>query len=260
MGTSKSYGSPRWPGVNPAVSDAATSGGFNQEMVDAVGAFAKAYKGHLKYGTPAASSGSQQHGRGSRASTGGRGGGGGGTARVRSAISGSKLANFIGTVKSSSLNEALQKFNLLEIRDKPLEEFLVSLSDLLSGDGALLDDDALNHAMAETVNQLAQDVDSVDDFETLLSSNNIDIETTLQIFYANILACNFEQKEYSFVREKIGRLETANFFKNARNIIQAIVREELSQERDLSSIDWNSSEGQRIADEINQEVLEILIP
>lgn len=264
MGTSKAYGSPKWPGVNPAVGDAVTSGGSDQEMVDAVGVFSGAYKGYLTSGTTATSpfdkGYSHLHGSGRRPTTGGRGGGGGGASRIRSASSGASLANFIGTVRDSGLSEALRQFNLSDIRDKPLDEFLGFLSDLLSGDGALLDDDALNRAMAETINELAKETESVDDFEELLTRDNIDIEATLQIYYANILAFNFEQKEYGFVRGKIGRAETAEFFKSARSIIQAIVRDELSQERDISSIDWRSPEGLRIADEINQEVLEILIP
>jgi hypothetical protein len=264
MGTSKAYGSPKWPGVNSAVGDAVSSGGSDQEIVDAVGMFAGAYKNHLTSGTTAASSidrgGALFPGSGRRPSTGGRGGGGGGTARIRSASSGARLANFINTARHSGLSEALRQFNLSDLRDKPLDDFLGSLADWLSGDGGLLDDDALNHAMAETVNELAKEIESVDDFDALLTSGDVDIEATLQIYYANILAINFEQKEYSFVREKIRREETNDFFKSARNIIQAIVRDELSQERDLSSIDWRSPEGQRIADEINQEVLEILIP
>ena len=264
MGTSKAYGSPKWPGVNPAVGDAVTSGGSDQDIADAVGVFTGAYQGYLKSGTTAISpidrGDARFYGGGRRPLAGGRGGGGGGAARIRSASSGAHLANFINTARASGLNEALRQFDISDIREKPLDEFLGSLSDLLSGDGALLDDDALNRAMAETINELAKEIESVDDFEALLTSGNIDIETTLQIYYANILAFNFEQKEYGFVRDKIGRSETSNFFKSARGIIQAIVRDELSQERDISSIDWRSPEGLRIADEINQEVLEILIP
>jgi hypothetical protein len=114
--------------------------------------------------------------------------------------------------------------------------------------------------MAETLNELAETVDSVDELDALLTSGNIDIEAVLQVYFANILAANFEQKEYSFVREKISRENTNDFFAWARKLIRAIVRDELSQERDLATIDWSSADGQRIADAINQEVLDILIP
>jgi len=264
MGTSKAYGSPKWPGVNSAVGNAVSSGGSDQEIIAATGMFAEAYKNHLTSGTfaPGASDrgGGASPGRGRRPSTGGRGGGGGGAARMRSTSSGARLANFINTAGRFGLNEALRQFNLSDLRDKPLDEFLGSLGDRLSGDGGLLDDDALNRAMAETINELAKEIESVDELDALLTSGAVDIESTLQVYYANILAINFEQKEYSFVREKIQREETNGFFERARNIIRAIVRDELSQERDLSSIDWSSDEGQLIADEINQEVLEILIP
>ena len=136
----------------------------------------------------------------------------------------------------------------------------LGLTDRLSGEGGLLDDDALNRAMAETVDELAKHVNSVDELDALLTSGNVDIEATLQVLYANILAINFEQKEYIIVREKIDRDETSRFFQQARRIIQAIIRDELSANKALASIDWNSADGQRIADEINQEVLGILIP
>lgn len=262
MGTSKVYGSPKWPGVNPAVGDAVSSGSPSEQKVSAtVGAFAGAYKNYLTSGT--FSPGRGGGGGGGPAGAGQRppfGGGSGGAARSRAASSGARLGHFISTAGKSGLDAALREFDLSDLRDEPLDEFLDSVAERLSGDGGLLDDDALNRAMAETVNELAETVDSVDELDALLTSGNIDVEAVLQIYYANILAANFEQKEYSVVREKISREDTNGFFARAREVIRAMVRDELSSERDLTTIDWNSADGQRIADEINQEVLDILIP
>jgi hypothetical protein len=261
MGTSKVYGSPKWPGVNPAVGDAVSSGSPSDEMVsDAVGTFASAYKNYLRSGTVSPGSSA---GRGGSAGAGqgpSRGGGSGGAARLRSASSGTRLAQFISTAERAGLDAALREFDLSDLRDKPLEEFLDSLAERLSGDGSLLDDDALNRAMAETVDEIAENVNSVDELDELLTSGDMNVLEILQIFFANMLAANFEQKEYSFVRGKISREDTDGFFKRTRRLIRAIVRDELSSERDLTTLDWSSAEGQRIADEINQEVLEILIP
>jgi hypothetical protein len=250
MGTSKKYGSPKWPGVNDAVGGAVSSSGLSDQKVStAVGAFASAFKNYLTSGT------STPGGGGGAAS-----GGAGGAARSRIASSGARLAHFISTAGKSGLDAALREFDLSDLRNKPLDEFLDSITERLSGDGGLLDDNALNHAMSETVNELAETVASVDELDALLTSGDIDVEAVLQVYYANILAANFEQKEYSFVRDKISREKTNDFFIQAREIIRAIVRDELSVERDLATIDWNSADGQRIADEINQEVLDILIP
>lgn len=254
MGTSKGYDSPKWPGVNSAVGAAATSGDptDNQNVKDAVGAFSGAYKNYLTFGANAAGSGGSGGGA--------VGTGSGGMARSRSARSGARLARFIRTAGTSGLDAALGEFDLSDLRDKPLDEFLDSIAERFSGDGGLLDDDALNRAMAETVNELAETVNSVDELDALLTRGDIDIESILQIYYTNILAANFEQKEYSFVRKKISREKTNSFFSQARAVIRAIVRDELSAERDLTTIDWNSPDGQRVADEINQEVLVILQP
>jgi hypothetical protein len=263
MGTSKAYGSPKWPGVNRTVGAAANSSSSEQKVAVAVRAFSRAYKNFLTSGTIPPGAGGQ--GGGTAASRngargGGRGGGGGGAARSAAAKGGSQLAHFINTAGRSGIEAALRDFDLSDIRDKPLDEFLDALADRLAGDGGLLDDDALNRAMAETFDTLAEGAESVDALDDLLSSGNVDVESILQLFYTKLLAHNFEQKQYAIVREKIGRENTAGFFEQARNIIEAIVRDELSAERDLASIDWNSDDGLRIADDINQEVMDILIP
>jgi hypothetical protein len=247
MGTSKSYGSPKWPGVNKEIG-AAVSTGFptSQKIKSAIGTFTKEYKNYL--GTVNGTSRS-------RGQSGNRS-----EARARAAISGANLARFISTSAHLGLHDALKEFNLLDFKDKPLDEFIDLVAERLSSDGGLLDDDAINRAMADTLDELTENIRTIDEFDALLTKGNVNIEVVLQVYYANILSINFEQKEYSVIREKISREKTEEFFKNARDIIRAIVRDELSKERDLSKINWNSIEGQNIADQINQEVLEILIP
>lgn len=258
MGTSKVYGSPKWPGVNHSVGDAVTSGDFTaQAMAAPVGAFANAYKNYLTSGTSTPGAGGIT---GRASGGGGRGGGSGGAARARSASTGARLAHFISTAGRAGFDAALREYDLSDLRDKPLDEFLELVVERLSGDGGLLDDNALNLAMAETINELAGAVTSVEELDILLSGGNINVEEVLQVYFANILAANFEQKEYSFVREKVSRENTKEFFVRAREVIRAIVRDELSAERDLATIDWNSADGQLIADAINRDVLEILIP
>ena len=264
MGTSKAYGTPKWPGVNSAVGEAVSSGGQQDDVLDALGKFSEGYQNHLGFGSGTGIGGrgiSERGGTGSGGGSGGRGTtSGGSVSRVRAAKSGARLASFLSTAQRSGFNEALRQFDLTHLSNKPLDEVLDSLTDILSEGGGLLDDDSLTRAMALTLDELTDDIETQNELEDLFSQDNIDLESTLQTYYANVLALNFEQKEYSYVREKYSRIETRDFFKQARGIIQAIVRDELSQERTLSSIDWNSSEGQRIADEINNEVLEILIP
>jgi hypothetical protein len=260
MGTSKVYGSPKWPGVNPAVGDAVSSGDLTgQKLSNAIGAFVSAFKNYLTSGTSTPGLGSISRSEQRSSGGGGRGGGSGGVARTRSASSGARLASFISTASKSGLDAALQEYDLSDLRDKPLDEFLELVAERLSGDGGLLDDNALNIAMAETINELADTVNSVEELDALLTSGNINVEEVLQVYFANILAANFEQKEYSFVREKVSRENTNGFFVHAREIIRAIVRDELSTERNLTTIDWNSADGQLIADSINREVLDILI-
>lgn len=259
MGTSKVYGSPKWPGVNTAATNAVSTGHLSDKKItNAIGVFAGAYKKYISPGG-SLSGGSGGYSRGRQQSL-SRGRGSGGVAGYRAASSGANLASFISTAGKSGLDTALQVFDLSDLRDKSLEEFLDVVAERLSEAGGLIDDEAINRAMAETINELAEEVQTVDEFDALLTSGNINIEEVLQIYYANILAANFEQKEFSVIQEKIPHEQTYAFFQRAREIIRAIVREELAIEKDLTKINWNSKEGLRMADEINREVLDILNP
>lgn len=260
MGTSKSYDSPKWPGVNDQVGDAVSGGTPTRAKISsAVSGFAGAYRQFINTGTTgrrgAVSGGTSSTGR----TVGGPGGGGGATARTRGAVSGARLGHFLSSAGTTGLGQALEEMGLRDLEGKPLEEILDAVLDKLCEDGGLLDDSALTEAMARTLNELSEDAETVEEFDALLSGRVGNIEEYLQIYFANALAINFEQKEGGFVREKIPQSECDRFFTQARELIRAIVTEELSRDRDLSAINWNSREAIAIADSINQEVLEILI-
>lgn len=250
MGTSSAYDSPKWPGVNTAVGGFVSGNYSDQEkLVSAIGRFAAAYKTYVDPGTAASSSAGVSPG----------GGNAGKVARSRAAASGARLASFLAEVASGGLSEALNQLDLSDLVGRPLEEVFDTLRDRLCEDGGLLDDVALTEATARTLDELAERAETVEEFDELLNAGVENIEEWLHIYYANILAVNFEQKETGFVRERVSRDECNSFFVQAAELIRAIISEELSQERDLSTIDWNSSEGVEIADSINQQVLDILI-
>lgn len=260
MGTSKSYESPKWPGVNDKVGEAVSDGlPTNEKVTDAVGVFAEAYKEFINSGTTGRAGGLSGGTTSTGRTVGGRGGGAGATARTRTAVSGARLGQFLVGAASSGLGTALEKLGLRDLEGKPLDKILDAVLDRLCENGGLLDDSALTEAMARTLDELSENVETVEEFDELLSQQEVDIEEYLQIYFANVLAINFEQKEGGFVREKVSQPECNQFFQQARELIRALVVEELSQERDLATIDWSSSEAISIADEINQEVLNILI-
>lgn len=260
MGTSKSYDSPKWPGVNDSVGDAVSDGKPTADgILTAVGAFAGAYKEFLNTGTTGRAGAVSGGHSGSGRTTGKRGGGGGATARTRAAGAGARLGQFLSGVASSGLAPTLESFGLSDLVGKPLQEVFDAIIDRLCEDGGLLDDSALTEAMARTLNELGEKAETVEEFDKLLSETPDDLEGYLQAFFANLLAANFEQKEGGFVREKIPQDQCDRFFKESRELIRSLVSEELAKERDLSSIDWAGAEAVSIADQINQEVLNILI-
>ena len=170
------------------------------------------------------------------------------------------MAGFLAGVAYRGLDQELNRLDLSDLVGHPLEEVLDAVLDKLCGDGDLLDDVALTDAMARTLDELAEEAKTVEGFDQLLNGRVENVEKYLQIYYANMLAANFKQKQFGFVRERVSREKCDSLFKEATDLIRSIVNEELSKERDLTSIDWNSNEGISIADSINQEVLNILIP
>ncbi|MCL1921336.1 MAG: hypothetical protein FWG50_09720 [Kiritimatiellaeota bacterium] len=251
MGTSKSYGSPKWPGVNEQVGKAIAD---TKKVVGAIGTFADAYKQFINAETVGRASTTpteKTHGM--------RGGGAGATARNRAAVAGAKLGKFLSSAASLGLGRTLEKFGFKDLAGKSLEEILNVVLDSLCGKGGLLDDSAMTEAMAKTLDELSKDTKTVEEFDVQLRSEAKDIEGILRIYYAHLLAINFEQKEGGFVREKISREECNRFFSQSRELIRTIVTEELSRKHDLTSLDWNSPEAVSIANAINHEVLNILI-
>ena len=145
MGTSKSYESPKWPGVNPSIGSAVSSGmPSDKKILASAGVFASGYSSYLSSELNHRASASSRGG-GGQAQSGGRprGGGGGRVARARAASSGSRLAHFVSVAANSGLDFALREFNLTDFRDKPLEVFLDTLAERLAGEGGLLGDEAL---------------------------------------------------------------------------------------------------------------------
>jgi hypothetical protein len=260
MGTTKSYDSPKWPGVNDQIGDVLSDGlPTKDKITSAVGAFAGAYKQFINAGTTGrpgtVTGGTSSVGR----TVGGRGAGGGATTRTRAAVSGARLGQFLSSAARSGLGHAVEQLGLGDLKGRPLEEVLDAVLDKLCADGGLLDDSALTEAMARTLDELSEDAETVEEFDELLSARAENLEEYLQIYFANVLAINFEQKEGGFVREKIPQKQCDRFFQQARELIRTLVNEELSKDRDLASIDWSGPEAVSIADEINQEVLDILI-
>ncbi len=260
MGTSKAYDSPRWPGVNDKVGSAAADGPLTSgKTTRALSAFSAAYKKYINTTSGGSVSNAPTRSSPGERTQGRRGGGGGATARARAATTGARLGGFLADVSSSGLNQSLERLGLSDFEGMPLEEVLDAVLDRLCEDGGLLDDSALTEAMARTLDEFGERAETVEEFDELLSSREVGIESYLQIYFSHVLAVNFEQKEGAFVRGKISQKQCDGFFKQARELIRALVVDELAQERDLASIDWRSAEAISIADSINQEVLDILI-
>lgn len=256
MGTSGSYGGPKWPASNDAVNNAASAGLPTPAAVAAaVRAFASDYAANRRMADGIGGSGSRIGSKGS----GGGGGGGGGGSSGRSARSGARLAQFLGTAQQHGLAEALKELHLEGHEDDALEDLCDVLLEALTEPGGLLDDPALREAMNRTLEELCKGAITAADLERLLTSKSISVEKVVATYYAHALAVNFEIKEFHRIRERVTDQSRARDFLNqSREYIRGFVEYRLASAVDLTKYNLNSAKGVEMAAALNLEVIEAI--
>ena len=186
-------------------------------------------------------------------------GGGGGGARGRAASAGARLAGFLSTAQQDGLLEALDRFDLGEYRDKPLEEICDALVEALTEPDGLLEDNALREAMDRTLEELCKNAQTADDLEKLLTNKDMKIAEVVAIYYCHVLIVNFEVKEFHRIRERVNDSQQSRaFLERARDYIRGFVEYRLSKEVDLTKYDLNGPAASEMAANLNRDVLEAL--
>lgn len=254
MGTSGSYGGPKWPTSSDAVNNAASAGHPTPAAVAAaVRAFASDYAASRK-------SGSGGGGGGYGGGGGGGGGGGkGGGSSGRAARTGARLAQFLGTTQERGLGEALKELHLEGHGDDSLEDLCDVLLEALTEPGGLLDDPALREAMNRTLEELCKGAKTAADLERLLTGKSVSIEKIVATYYAHALVVNFEIKEFHRIRERVNdQTQAREFLNQAREYIRGFVEYRLASSVDLTKYNLNSARGVEMAGALNLEVIEAI--
>jgi hypothetical protein len=262
MGTSKSYPGPKWPDTSQAINDATPEDGApSQEAVEnAVRTFVSDL---IRVNWGRAATGTASSAGANDATSGGGGGGSGGGGSVpsthRASRSGSRLAKFIDTTNSEGLKAALRELNLEQYANEPVDKLRDALVNALVEPGGLLDDVALRDAMDRTIEELCSNAKDAAELEAILKGKADSIESVVAEFYANVLAVNFENKEFHRIRERVkDRAKVKELLRNARDYIRGFVTHTLPRKVDLKKFNLNGPQGRKVAEELNRRVWEVI--
>lgn len=136
-------------------------------------------------------------------------------------------------------------------------EVTTFLTNYLSGSAATIDDADARAALARLFREILESVepDAVDDaLQAALRPEAI--AATMNAYFAHYLFEQFCRVAYDRLVAKVGDVRADAFLSEIRRYITAKVREE-GAIRDLSRINWNSSEGSALANGLFENVLTI---
>jgi hypothetical protein len=186
-----------------------------------------------------------------------RGGGAlGGTQAAQRA--GRNLAGFASAVANRGLDQALREFGLGHLIGRSAKEIAFSLVDELCGDGSTLDEVDARNAMSDLNKEMLEDADTYEDVVARLGERMRaqSLGNLLLRFFGYYLYHQFLRSFYERLVRKHGGNTTDGFLGSIRRFIASKLRYE-TYERNLVTIDWRGSEGQRIINNVLQRTLEV---
>jgi hypothetical protein len=240
MGTSTNYNAPpSWSGLKGEVTRAARDGRLTQ---------AKARD--LVRGLIESNGGGRAMTRG-----GGRGGGsvgGGGAARAVA----QRLGGFIANVGAVGLNEALRREGLTEFIGRPVREVLAALLDRLGGSSSTIDDVDARAAMARLQDELFAEANDAQAIEDLMTKEAENLGSLLERYFGFYVYELFCRVFFERLTRLIGDAKATSFLGEIKSYIVAALTNRLGT-REVASVDWAGSEGQRISMDIMEDTMSV---
>jgi hypothetical protein len=240
MGTSTSYNAPpSWRDLKSEVTRAAHDGPLGQGKARA-----------LVRGLIARNGGGRAMARG--AGTGGGSVGGGGAARSIA----QRLGGFITNVGAVGLGEALRREGLGDFVGRPVREVLAALLDRLGGSSSTIDEVDARAAMARLQHELFAETDDIQAIEALMTKEASDLGSLLERYFGFYLYELFCRVFFERLTRLIGDVKASSFLAEIKSYIVAALANRIGT-RDVSSVDWSGSEGQRISMDIMEDTMSV---
>lgn len=182
-------------------------------------------------------------------------GAGGSTAAANSAA---RLAGFAGTVADQGLDDALRDIGLERLIGRSAGEIALSLTDELCEDGDTLEEVDARKAMSDLNRELLEDARTYEEVTARLQERlgPGELGGLLFRFFGTYLYHKFCRVFYERLVRKYGEQKTEGSLGSIRRFIMSALRLQ-THGRDLARVEWTRQEGQRVAEDVLQQTLEV---
>jgi hypothetical protein len=237
MGTSKSYGgikgNPNWSNLSRSVTSICNTGKISDKKFDEVTSNFVKLLGGSNYG-----------GRGNSKI--------GGRAGLRTA---QKLGGFFSEIKSSGFRSALSGIGF-DFTNRNANDVINYLLEHCAGVASSIDETAAKAAERQLLKEIESEAKTLEEleknFETKVAEYGI--EELLIRYYAYYIYEHLSIDFYEKLIEEKGRTATDNFYNQLKNYLIEKMKN-VSHNRDLSKIQWQSTDGDTLVKNIFEDTL-----
>jgi len=168
-----------------------------------------------------------------------------------------RLATFISEVPKVGLRQALINAGFESVDDLPPEQIALAVADVLASESSLLIDTELRAALMTVLEAICQKPDSIEVAEERLSDSAYNLPGILQ----ELFECYIMERFKTFLCEheapKHGFEAADKISAEARDYVAGEMELEKADRRDLTSVDWQGSEGAKILDAILERTIAV---
>lgn len=171
---------------------------------------------------------------------------------------GRNIARFAARVQDAGLDEALREVGLGNLIGQPAETIIFGLVDRLCDDGGTFDEVDARKALEDLYEEMLEEAETYEDVEEVLQERmHADaLEDLLSRFFGHYLFHQFCRIHYERLVGNAGEQVVNSYMSDVQDFIQAVLEDKMYN-RDLSDINWNGDEGERITEEIHQQTLAV---
>lgn len=168
-----------------------------------------------------------------------------------------RLAEFISQVPKVGLKQALANAGLADLEKLNPEEIALALADVLVTDASQLIMTELRDAVATVVEELCEDVKSLEQAEQKFTESAGKLESVVQ----RLFECYIMERFKTFFCEhealRYGYEAADNILREAREFIATEMDIQREDKHDLTGVDWNGAEGAKIVDAILERTIAV---
>lgn len=238
MGTSQSYSgfskNPNWKPLSVSITTACDDGKIPIKKLDRVTSrFVNLLGGSSK---------------------GGRGGSKiGGRAGIRTA---KKIGDFFGDVNSNGFSQALINSGFAYDGTQTPDDVINHLLEYCAGVAATIDDTAAKEAERQLLEEISSSAKNFQELEEIFQEKieEYGIEELLIKYYAYYIYEHLSIDFYEKLIKDKGKSKCGNLFRQLKDFLFEKIKN-ISKNQDLSKIDWNSEDGDRIVKNIFEDTL-----